>query len=341
MEKNEISLETFNANISSKNELAEQAAGLKEFNNVETADRKLILNKDTQFWIHDDILSSNSDYFAELLHSKEQEAQDIPELRIEVPHHVHFFDILIWIYTKDSRKLKKASKNFHSFIYVLSLGTHLKLKPAFFDILLSRLSFQWKNSYFEDPAWSKTVFTFPVLERIVDDMKAENTTKVIALLSWLKEVEGGKVKDSQEAFDPYANATEMFLVRNYIRNQKLMSGIELGDLQALTQQFSQFLLAFDTNTILQEFIYSSARKIYCQICKKEFESPHTVTGECKTEFFHPKCHLKSDKNNLCNHDGCFRKTNKSESSAFTCCHKVNQDSKGCISGDGKHQILLL
>ncbi len=37
--------------------------GLSDFNNVETADRKLIINEKLEFWVHDCVLNSYCDYF--------------------------------------------------------------------------------------------------------------------------------------------------------------------------------------------------------------------------------------------------------------------------------------
>ena len=40
--------------------------GIKDFIKIETAERKLIVNKKFEFWVHDEALSTYSDYFSEI-----------------------------------------------------------------------------------------------------------------------------------------------------------------------------------------------------------------------------------------------------------------------------------
>lgn len=154
---------------------------MKDFNNVIEADRKLIVNKSQEYFVHDEVLVTYSDYFAELLgrqvNLNNSTDEDDRITDIDIPHDKKFFDILFWMYSRDSKKLKKASKNFHDFLKLISLGIHLKLKPEFFEILLNKLAFQWKEEFFFDPLWSRKIFTFPVLEKIIDEMKTNNFTK--------------------------------------------------------------------------------------------------------------------------------------------------------------------
>jgi len=156
---------------------------MKDFNNVIEADRKIVVNKKFEFWIHDEVLSFYSDYFSILLSQNiTLNASHNNETRTElddIPHDKKIFDILFWMYSKDPKKLKKAAKTFHDFLQLISLGIFLKLKPEFFEILLNKPAFQWREENFYDPLWSRKVFTFPVLERIVDEMKTNNFTKSI------------------------------------------------------------------------------------------------------------------------------------------------------------------
>ena len=188
--KNDSSIENLLANITNtKADIKTHEWGIKDFNNIETADRKLIVNKKFEFWVHDEALSNYSDYFSEifgksiLLENANAEndttEEDYKKTEINVPYEEHIFDVLLWIYTKDSKRLKKAAKSFHPLLFMISLGIHLKMKPEYFEILLTKLNFSWKIEFFSDPMWSKTIFTFPILERIVDEMKANNFTKII------------------------------------------------------------------------------------------------------------------------------------------------------------------
>lgn len=194
MDKGESSIEHLLANMTSKNDNSKSYEwGIRDFNNVESADRKLLVNKKYEFWVHDDALATYSDYFAEIFgktllnntltvepHSTTHYNEDeYKKSDITLPHEQLFFDVLLWIYTKDTKKLKKAAKTFHPFLYLISLGIYLKMKPEFFEILLNRPSFEWKIEYFNDTIWSKTIFTFPILERIVEQMTTNNFTKII------------------------------------------------------------------------------------------------------------------------------------------------------------------
>ena len=65
--KNDQSIENLLANITSnKPDTKSHEWGIKDFNNIETADRKLIVNKKFEFWVHDEALSTYSDYFSEI-----------------------------------------------------------------------------------------------------------------------------------------------------------------------------------------------------------------------------------------------------------------------------------
>jgi hypothetical protein len=192
VDKVESSIENLLDGIDSKIESNKNYEwGIKDFNNVETADRKLLVNKKFEFWVHDDALATYSDFFAELfgravvfnntlnMDTTTYNDDEYKKSEISLPHEQLFFDVLLWIYTKNTKKLQKAAKTFHPFLYLISLGIHLKMKSDFFEILLNKPNFEWELEYFSDPIWSKTIFTFPILERIVGQMKTNNFTKII------------------------------------------------------------------------------------------------------------------------------------------------------------------
>jgi len=197
IDKVEASIENLIANSDSKNENVKGYEwGLKDFNNVETADRKLLINNKFEFWVHDEALCSYSEYFSEVFGKTITLNQTINNVNLSLaninnyddefrtievilPHENLFFDVLLWIYTKDTNKLKKAGKTFHTFLSLVSLGIYLKMRSDFFEILLTENKFEWKIEYFKEMIWSKTVFTFPILERIIEEMKANNFMKII------------------------------------------------------------------------------------------------------------------------------------------------------------------
>jgi hypothetical protein len=193
MDKGDPSIDNIIVNITaSKNDITKcHEYGIRDFNNVETADRKLIVNKKYEFWVHDDALTAYSEYFADIFgrslltnisnidQSYAHNDEEYRKTEVKLPHENLFFDVLLWIYTRDTKKLKKAAKTFHPFLYLISLGIFLKMKQEFFEILLNKPCFEWKIEYFNDPIWSKTIFTFPILERIVEQMTTNNFTKII------------------------------------------------------------------------------------------------------------------------------------------------------------------
>ena len=330
--------------------------GIKDFNNIENADRKLRINNKYEFWVHDDLLCHNSDYFA-LIFGKKNDIElssyntnqvtttndnGVITTNIVIPQDDLFIDVMFWLYSKDSNKLKKAAKTFQPFLYLLSLGIFLKMKEEYFEILLSDLKFEWKAQSFENPLWSRTIFTFPILERIVRQMNGINVVKITALLSWLKVInpDTKEVLNSSEVIEATLVSHDLFYVRNFIKRNKLMITLTTDDISFLKKSFPKFTSAFDSYGIINNFIVGS--RLMCIVCKKEFESQYQLTelneSKCKVEDlrYHPRCQLKSDKM-LCCHEGCRRKFCKGE---YQCCHKKLDAKEGCQLGDGKHIIVI-
>lgn len=71
MEKVETSLENLIGGMSENNYIKNNEWSIRDINNVETADRKLIINKKLSFWVHEQALCSNSDFFTELFEDKQ------------------------------------------------------------------------------------------------------------------------------------------------------------------------------------------------------------------------------------------------------------------------------
>lgn len=196
MEQSSIENLLVNFTTINKNEVSKtQEWSIRDFNNVETADRKLVVNKKYEFWVHDDALCYYSDYFGDIFGrnlvdnstvnvtmTHQEGGEEYKKSDITIPHEELFLDILLWIYTRDSRKLAKASKTFNSTLYLISLGIYLKMKPEFFELLLSKSNFNWKPEYFSELIWSRSIFTFSILERIVDEMITKNYIKIIGKL---------------------------------------------------------------------------------------------------------------------------------------------------------------
>ena len=66
--------------------------------------------------------------------SKSTIKEDIKITKISLPNKSEsdlFFEILLWMYTKDKTKLKKFTKNFEILLNLLSLGIYLKMKKEY------------------------------------------------------------------------------------------------------------------------------------------------------------------------------------------------------------------
>lgn len=346
-----------NMSLKDKDMVSGHLWSIRDFNNVETADRKLIINKKFEFWVHDDCLTSNSDYFACVFGKmsnqelnaainqslvKNHEENDFKQTNIIIPHEDFFFDVLVYMYTKNGIKLKKAAKEVKSFLYLLSLGVFLKMKEDYFEVLLTDIKFDWKVESFQDPLWSRTIFTFPILERIIRQMPGENLNKVIALLSWLKVIDQdtNTILNEPENIEDTLTSHDLFYVRNFIKKNKLMMSLPSKEIIKLKKDFSQYTSAFDSYGIINNFILGEG--LHCIVCKKDFASPFKIMEEleCKAnnqEFkYHPRCTIKNEKM-ICNHEGCRKKFWKGE---YPCCHKKLDSKEGCQIGEGKHIIVL-
>jgi hypothetical protein len=318
-----------------------------DFNNCTTADRKLIINNSLEFWVHDSLLINSSSFFEDIFSEKQNNSNilqtetynNIKVTSIDnFPNSEFVFDILIWIYGRNDEKLKKISKkHFNSFLSLLNLGIYLKMKENYFEILLSDLNkFNWDISAFTNQLWSRSIFTFPILERIVKQMPQNNYNKIIALLYWLK-----NSKNKKETLISH----DLFYVRNYMKYYKLMNTLSLNQIVTLKKQFNEYSSALDINGFLNQFLIGG--RVKCLVCKKEFNNQNPVKTECKAKGdeakYHPPCALSKIEKNICNHEGCHRKYNRNE---YICCHKKidiknGDNNNGCQMGEGKHILYFI
>jgi hypothetical protein len=172
--------DNFFSQFTEKNEITKFSDwNICDFNNVETADRKLIINKKYQFWVHDDVLNHYCDYFTELILLSNDDEYN--QIEVNVPYDSLMLDVLHWMYSKDSKKIIKVAKNFRNFLYLISLGSFLKMKYEFFDILLSNQLFEWKIQYFSEGIWSRSLFNYSILERIINQMSSSNFIKIYGM----------------------------------------------------------------------------------------------------------------------------------------------------------------
>ena len=432
--------------------------GISDFNNVETADRKLIINDKLEFWVHDYVLNTNCDFFKtnittelvkknsfcqnkkldnnneikvfneyddehkEILNeepetnctnsiyskfilkntdfkintkdnnnkskkdnnkeknynkdnyfikinndikenrdikiSKNQKKQDSKEFkefldilntskstikeeinitRINLPNTTEselFFEVLLWMYTKDKTKLKKFTKNFEILLHLLSLGIFLKMKKEYFKVLLSNLKIIWDKKLFSIPLWTRDKFSFLVLQKIVP-LISTSYLRIYSLMSWLKsiDVNTNEIIDDKEIINKCLKSKDFFLVRNFIKKYKLMNNLSKEELINLKNEFREYIDCLDMEGLLNNYLFIS---LSCIVCKNNYSSVYEVLNDknCKNEKYHPPCGTMES----CHHKGCQKRFKKSE---YNCCHKkIGEKNSGCLIGEGKHIFIL-
>ena len=119
---------------------------INDINNFISSDRKLVINDTYEFWVHDIILKANSNYFNDIFSKKKKKItkeEEInldgiikPKTYIDIPQSEFFFDILIWIYSKDSKRLLLTANEPENYLSLLTLGIYLELCDDFFNCLI-------------------------------------------------------------------------------------------------------------------------------------------------------------------------------------------------------------
>ena len=245
-----------------------------------------------------------------------------------------FFEILLWMYTKDKTKLKKFTKNFEMLLYLLSLGIFLKMKKEYFNVLLSNLKIVWDKKLFDNPLWTRDKFSFHILEKIVPLINT-NYLRIYSMISWLKSIElkTNEVIKDKETINKCLKSKDFFLVRNYMKKYKLINGLSKEELIDLKNTFEDYIDCLDMDGILNNYLFVP---LTCIICKTEFNSVYEVLEHknCINGKYHPPCAPIEN----CQHKGCQKRFKKGE---YNCCHKkLNEKDSGCLIGEGKHIFII-
>ena len=269
--------------------------------------------------------------------SKSTIKEEIQITKINLPNKSEselFFEVLLWMYTKDKTKLKKFTKNFEMLLHLLSLGIFLKMKKEYFQVLLSNLKIIWDKKLFSIPLWTRDKFSFHVLEKIVP-LISTSYLRIYSLISWLKSIDldTNKIIKDKEFINKCLCSKDFFLVRNYIKRYKLMHGLSKEELIDLKNNFSEYIDCLDLDGLLNSYLFVP---LSCVICKNNFSSVYEVLNNkaCNNEKYHPPCGPMDS----CQHKGCQKRFKKNE---YYCCHKkISEKDSGCLTGEGKHIFVL-
>lgn len=322
-------------------------------NNYIGSDRKLIINDTNEFWVHDSLLTKNSKFFYQLFTNKIKATKEedvkmnettIHKTFIDVPHPEYFFDILIWIYTRDNQRLSLAVDEPENFLCILSLGIYLEMCDDFFTGILQNCDIQLDEKLYESNLWSRFCFTFEVLQKLIDLIsKDDHFLHLLALLSWLKEDNTLKIINTEETInereEELLTCKEFFLIKNYIIGKNYMSKITINQLYIIRDKYPLLIPVLDTNYLIEKFILKGNMKISCRVCKKSSNSIHEFALKpCEIKMYHPKSFvlLQRQINYECEHDDCKKKMNINE---YPCCHKAAH-VEGCLLSDGNHILQL-
>ena len=190
-----------------------------------------------------------------------------------------FFDLLLWMYTKDISKLKKITKNFKNLINILSLSNFLGMKKEFYNLLLTPIHKNFDINFFKAKFWTKSKISFYALEKIVPLLN-ENYIRIYALISWLKPINKNtkQISDNDKLIKESLHSKEFFLVRNYIKKYKLLYSLTKEELIELKNKFSHFIDCLDMEGIFDNYILSS-QKLECIRCNNKFVSLYQIIGE--------------------------------------------------------------
>ena len=333
-------LKNTNANIKSKR-------ASKEQNNLEKENSKDIINtreEKIKRKNSDNINKSNIEVkeLIDIINTSETTAikddiKDIKITKINIPNKNEsdlFFEVLLWMYTKDKTKLKKFSKNFESLLHLLSLGIFLKMKKEYFYVLLTNLKIVWDKKLFDNPLWTRDKFSFHVLEKIIPLIN-NNYLRIYALISWLKsiDIKTNEIIKDKETINNCFKSKDFFLVRNYMKKYKLINGLSKEELIDIKNNFEEYIDCLDIDGILNNYLFIP---LTCIICKKEFSSVYEVLEHknCTNGKYHPP----SGSMETCQHKGCQKRFKKGE---YNCCHKkINEKESGCLAGEGKHIFVM-
>ena len=234
-------------------------------------------NKQTKMKIYKESINSNSNI---LIKNDFNECIKITEININDKNEFFlFFDVLVWMYTKDIKKLKKFSKNFDILINLLSLAHFLKMKKKFYNALLTTIDQNFDIAFFNSIKWTKNKISFYALEKIIPLLNG-NYNRIYALISWLKPINTNrnKISHDNKIIKDIIKTKEFFLVRNYIKKYKLIYNLSREEIIELKNKFYYFIDCLDIEGIFDNYILSQ-NDIICILCNRSYNSVYLIINE--------------------------------------------------------------
>ena len=190
-----------------------------------------------------------------------------------------FFDVLLWMYTKDIKKLKKFSKNFETLLNILSLAKFLKIKKQFYISLLTQINNNnFDIKFFNSKNWARNKISFYALEKIIPLLEG-NFIRIYSLISWLKpkNINCENFSSNKRIIEEIKKTKDFFLVRNYIKKYKLFYSLSKEEIIELKKIFIEFIDCFDMEAIFDNYIINS-NKLFCSKYNEKLNSIYQISN---------------------------------------------------------------
>jgi len=152
---------------------------------------------------------------------------DKPKTYIDIPQSEFFFDILIWIYSKDSKRLLLTANEPENYLSLLTLGIYLELCDDFFNCLIEKCEIKLDEKLIKLNLWSRFCFNFEVLIHLIELIPKKNYLLIFyALLSWLKEDNSLKICNENDEI-----VTDLCSLGNYAEKNYFAISFNTGQLK--------------------------------------------------------------------------------------------------------------
>ena len=262
---------------------ADYEYSINDLNNYVGSDRKVVINDNQEYWVHDGALIKNSKFFKDNLTGDKKQIKEekiktkagihIIKSFIYIPHPDYFFDLLTWIYSKDSKRLSLAADEPESFLCIMNLGIFLEMNDDFFKTLLENCEIKLDEELFTHYLWSRFSFTFQVLINLLNLMPRDNYyLKLIALLYWLKEDNSQKMSETNDTIKErdfeLLTSKDYFQVKKFIAQNRFMNQINVNELLLIKNKFPAHLPVLDTTLLIEKYVINSTLRIICKVCKR-------------------------------------------------------------------------